>query len=84
MNATRTTITLDQDVADKLKNEMRRTGTSFKETVNAVLRRGLAPAKHKPVQEPFKVKARDMGLRPGLSYDKVWDLIEFSEGPFYR
>jgi hypothetical protein len=80
----RTTITLDRDVADKLRSEMRRTGASFKETLNAVLRRGLLPPKQKPSQEPFKVKSRDMGLRPGLSYDKVWDLIEFSEGPFHR
>jgi hypothetical protein len=37
----RTTLTLDPDVAAKLKNEARRHGISFKEAVNSNLRRGL-------------------------------------------
>ncbi|MGH7962252.1 MAG: CopG family transcriptional regulator [Candidatus Binatia bacterium] len=37
----RTTITLDQDVAAKLKAEARRSGKSFKETINEAIRRGL-------------------------------------------
>lgn len=38
----RTTITLDEDVAEKLHTEMRRRrATNFKETLNDVLRRGL-------------------------------------------
>ena len=38
----RTTITLDDDVAEKLQAKMRRRRTNnFKETVNDVLRRGL-------------------------------------------
>ena len=37
----RTTLTLDEDVAAKLREETRRRNTSFKETVNACLRRGL-------------------------------------------
>jgi hypothetical protein len=84
MKTLRTTITLDADVADKLKGEMRRTGDSFKDTVNAALRRGLTPARRKPEQKPFKVKPFGLGLPPGLSYDKVWELIEFVDGPFYR
>lgn len=84
MKTVRTTLTLDPDVAEKVKGEMRRTGGSFKETVNTILRRGLVSGGSTAPGKPFKVKARDMGLRPGLSYDKVWDLVEFSEGPLYR
>lgn len=80
---TRTTITLDDDVAAKLKAEMRKSGKSFKETVNETLRTGLmkAPAQ---ARKRFKVRAKDMGLKPGYSLDKPWDLIEEIEGPAYR
>ncbi len=38
----RTTLTLDDDVAHKLEAVAKRDGTSFKDTVNTLLRRGLA------------------------------------------
>ena len=38
----RTTLTLDDDVAAKLKRLSERQKSSFKDTVNAVLRRGLS------------------------------------------
>lgn len=37
----RTTLTLDDDVAMLLKKQVQETGTSFREVVNQVLRRGL-------------------------------------------
>ena len=80
----RTTITLDEDVTAKLKAEMRKTGKSFKETVNETLRVGLLSRQQAPRRKPFKVKARDLGLKPGYSLDKVWDLIEEVEGPDYK
>lgn len=79
----RTTLTLDEDVAAKLREEMRRSGLSFKELVNNLLRRAMAPPAATP-PVPFKVEARNLGLRPGLSYDNVWELIEETEGPFHR
>ncbi|PYS27035.1 MAG: hypothetical protein DMF75_21135 [Acidobacteria bacterium] len=39
----RTTLTLDDDVAAKLDADARRSGRSFKETVNHYLRLGLRP-----------------------------------------
>ena len=36
----RTTLTLDDDVAAKLKTESQRAGRSFREVVNETLRRG--------------------------------------------
>ena len=41
----RTTLTLDEDVAAKLKAESRKTGRPFRETVNACLRAGLSVRK---------------------------------------
>jgi hypothetical protein len=80
----RTTITLDEDVRSKLKAEMRRTGKSFKETVNEALRSGLVTSQRTPGEKPFEIRAWDMGLKPGYNLDKTWDLIEEIEGPDYR
>lgn len=80
---TRTTITLDDDVTAKLKATMRKSGKSFKETVNETLRIGLLQPQTKPAK-PFKIRAKKLGLIAGYSYDKPWDIIEAAEGPFYK
>ncbi len=81
----RTTITLDEDVAAKLVTQARRTGQSFKETVNETLRRGLASARLAPQRRPFTVVARDLGpLRLGLTLDSIANLLEHVEGPLHR
>ena len=81
MKSARTTVTLEPDVAEKLKGEMHRTGATFKQTVNNVLRRGLSAKTGKPTGKPFRVNARDMRLKPGLSYEKVWELVDRLDGP---
>ena len=79
----RTTLTLDDDVVAKLKEEMRRSGQSFKETVNAVLRKGLnVPKKNK--FEPFKVNPKKLRPRITIDYDNIGELLEQIEGPLHR
>jgi hypothetical protein len=80
----RTTLTLDEDVARRLKAEMRRSGRPFRTVVNDCLRAALSvPAR--PPMEPFVVKARDLGaLRPGLTLDNIGALLEAAEGPLHR
>ena len=80
----RTTITLEDAVHSKLKAQMRKTGKSFKETVNEALRAGLLTQRAGQKAKPFKIRPRNMGLKPGYSLDKPWDLIEEIEGPGYR
>jgi len=81
----RTTLTLDDEVAAKLRAEARKTDRSFRETVNEALRRGLAAPRAAAVRQPFAVKARDLGeLRAGLSLDNLGDLLERVEGPLHR
>jgi hypothetical protein len=61
----RTTVTLDPDVERLLREAVRRTGQSFKVVLNRAVREALA----RPVQKstkPFRVKARRMGLLPGI------------------
>lgn len=80
----RTTLTLDDDVAARLEQEARRSGRSFKETVNELLRFALRARRRPEPRRPFKVEARDLGLRAGLSYDRVGDLLDAVEGPLHR
>jgi hypothetical protein len=72
----RTTLTLDDDVAAKLTAEARRSGESFKQTVNRLLRSALIARTRPKAPPPFAVEPRRLGLRDGLSYDDVWGLIE--------
>jgi hypothetical protein len=65
----RTTVTLDPDVAAKLKADAHKRGVSFKEALNGNLRRGLEGAEAKPV--PYRIKARPMGFKGGLDLDKA-------------
>jgi hypothetical protein len=81
----RTTLTLDEDVAAKLKAESRRAGRPFREIVNETLRYGLASRRVTTQRQVFKITARDLGnLRPGLSLDNVAELIDQIEGPLHR
>jgi hypothetical protein len=79
----RTTLSLDEDVASKLRAEARRSGKSFRTVVNETIRRGLVSAKA-PEQEPYKVRSSPMGLRPGLSLDSISQLLEQIEGPPHK
>lgn len=81
----RTTLTLDDDVAAKLKSEARRSSRSFRDVVNDALRRGLTGRREARHSIPFKVMARDLGdLRPGVNIDSVSDLLEQVEGARHR
>lgn len=79
----RTTLTLDDDVAVKLKDEARRSGRSFKETVNTHLRRSLASADQTEVK-PFRVKPQELRPRMPLNYDNIGELVEQAEGPWHK
>jgi hypothetical protein len=81
----RTTLTLDEDIAQRLQAESRRTGRSFKEIVNEHLRMSLAQSKAVKTMGPFRVMAADLG-GPGASssYDNIEALLEESEGVEHR
>ncbi|SPE43654.1 conserved hypothetical protein [Candidatus Sulfotelmatobacter sp. SbA7] len=76
----RTTLSLDDDVAQLLHKEVRRSGDSFKGVVNRYLRVGLAASKQ-PVRKPFRVKPWSLGLPP---FEKAEELLEYLEGPDHR
>lgn len=70
----RTTITLEPDLDERLRQMARESGISFKAAINLVIRRGLAPEVSQ--SEPFTVSAKPMGLRPGIDLDKALALAE--------
>lgn len=72
----RTTVTLDADVEHRLREAMRRQGTSFKQTINDALRRGLAGEAGGRGDEPFVVESRPLGLRVGLDLSRLRELDE--------
>lgn len=72
----RTTVTLDEDVAARLRSVMHRSGKSFKQALNEALRRGLAARNAVARRPAFRVKARDLGrLRAGVSLDDIGGLL---------
>jgi hypothetical protein len=80
----RTTVTLDDDVAAQLERAMRESGKGFKQALNDVLREGLARRRGAIRIAPFVVRARALGLVPGLDYSKLEELFETGEGPDHR
>ncbi|MBZ5723986.1 MAG: ribbon-helix-helix domain-containing protein [Acidobacteriia bacterium] len=80
----RTTVTLDEDIVERLKRESKTRGLSFRETLNETLRAALDNARGRPRRSGFKVRPSHMGQRPGLPYDDVAALLEYAEGPEHR
>lgn len=68
----RTTVTLDDDVAAKLKRLARERDVSFKEALNSSVRRGIERGEVKP--KPYRVRSRNLGVRPGVNLVKALQL----------
>ena len=71
----RTTINIDNDIADALKEQARLQDRPFKQVVNDALRRGLSQAveEERPV---FRVKPLPGGFQPGIDPLKLNQLNE--------
>ncbi|HWG19398.1 MAG TPA: hypothetical protein VG225_02640 [Terracidiphilus sp.] len=82
----RTTLTIDEDVAKLVEQEVRRSGESLKGTVNRLLRLGLTASARPEVEKPFIVKPLPLGIGAMLDrhHGKVSALIEELEGPNHR
>lgn len=80
----RTTLTLDDALAESLKREAARSGRSFKETVNDSIRLGLSATRAARELPPFRVRPRDLKPRPGIDFENVSALLEEVEGPWHR
>lgn len=68
----RTTVTLDPDVAAKLKETARERDISFKQALNSAVRRGFERGEAK--SKPYRVRTKDLGVRPGVNLVKSLQL----------
>ena len=63
----RSTLTIEDDIAQALRELARERGCSYKAVVNEVLRRGLTTGdKPDPHRKPFQVKSAPRGFYPGI------------------
>jgi hypothetical protein len=80
MSSMRTTLTLDDDVAKKLRELAHRRRVPFKEVVNSVLRRGLAAQESRAHSgRRFRVDVFRSSFRPGvdpLKLNQLGDELE--------
>ena len=76
MPCMRTTLTLDPDVEQLLRREIRSTDRSMKAVVNDALRLGLG-ARGKPPRLPrYRVEPHDFSARPGVDTDRFNQLVD--------
>ena len=80
----RTTVTLDADVEQLLREAVRKSGKSFKVVLNRAVREGLAKPGEARAAKPFRVKARRMGLRAGIDPGAVNRLLDEVEVDSFR
>jgi plasmid stability protein len=68
----RTTLTLDDDVAAALEKKADRSGRSFKDVVNEMLRAGLEAGLVSPSPRRYRLRPAHMGEAvPGIDIDKA-------------
>lgn len=80
----RTTVTLDRDVLKRATEFCKSRGISFRQGLNELVRLGLLAQSQAAAPAEFRLTPRNMGLKAGLSYDNIEELIELGEGPDHR
>ena len=72
----RTTLTIDDDLADRIQEQRRRHGHSLKRVINALLREGLQSRRRRPRGKKYRTKAYKLGMRPGFDPVKLNQLVD--------
>jgi hypothetical protein len=72
----RTTLTLDDDVAEKLKQLAEKRKLPFRRVLNDLLRRALAGQTSRPKAAPFEIQTFCSPLRPGIDPLKLNQLLD--------
>jgi hypothetical protein len=80
----RTSVTLDDDVAARVKRESQSRGVSFRETLNDLVRAALLGTGKEARRRMLRIKPTHMGYKPGLNYDNIESLFECGEGEWRR
>lgn len=72
----RTTLTLDDDVADKLKLLSKKRKLPFRRVLNDVLRQGLSGKSAAEASKAFEVRTFRSAFRPGVDPMKLNQLLD--------
>jgi hypothetical protein len=81
----RTTVTLDDDVLNRVRDESKASGRSFRETLNELVRDGLAFKQDlRQRKREFRIDPIHTGARRDLNYDCTEELLQQIEGPYHR
>lgn len=65
----RTTVTLDDDLAELLRRRARERDVPFKRVLNEAIRAGVAGGV--PNAKPYTMRPRKLGVRPGVDLTKA-------------
>lgn len=77
MPRVRTTVTIDPDLAARLRQIAHERGIPFKEALNATLRAGLGAQAGSA--RPYRLRPHPLGLRPGIELDRALHLASALE-----
>jgi hypothetical protein len=75
----RTTLTVEDSLAARLRAVAKKRNVPFKRIVNEALRRGLEASEEKSKTKPFRVRSFSMGVKAGIDYDKINQLLDDNE-----
>lgn len=75
MSTMRTTLTIDDHLARRLKDRAYEQRKPFKEVVNETLERGLAAPARTP-HRPIRIKTRKLVYRSGIDEMKIKDHLD--------
>jgi hypothetical protein len=82
----RTTLTLEDDVAKEVNRLRKARGESLKETINALLRAGIAALSKAPrarTKAAFRTEPASLGTPRLKSLDNIDEVLAFAEGEHY-
>ena len=78
----RTTVTLEPDVVEQLRQLMQERDLTFKEAVNSTLRKGLGTT---ATTHQYKAPSFSMGLKAGIDGDRITHVVdEMADEAFAR
>lgn len=78
----RTTLTLESEVAEKLRAEAALGKRTLKDIVNQALKRGLGMEKSEP-EKPFEVITFSSAFQPGVDPQKLQQFLDDEEAGSY-
>ncbi len=78
----RTTLTIDEDIAVRIRELRRRRGHSLKQVINRLLREGPRNSRRTRDAKPYRTKPQRLALRPGfdtVGFNRLVDELEADE-----